>query len=188
MIAFIVRRLLASIVVMFGVTLLVFITLRLSGDPVLLLLRAGNPSPEDIANLRHALKLDLPTYQQYFSFIAAAVHGNFGTSIRYRDSALDEVLTRLPATLQLSISAYIFALLIAVPAGILSATRRGGIVDFFSRFTSLVGVSFPGFYLGLVLILVFAVRLHWFPVSGRGEGTAGSIKSLILPAVTLGLG
>src|SRR4051794_40595537 len=141
MVAFIIRRLLTSFVVMLGVTLLVFFTLRLSGDPVLLLLRAGNPTPEDIANLRHALKLDLPEYQQYFSFIASAIRGDFGTSIRYRDSALDEVLARVPATLQLSVAAYLFALLIAIPAGILSATRRGGIVDFFSRFTSLIGVS-----------------------------------------------
>jgi peptide/nickel transport system permease protein len=184
---FIIRRIATSIVVLFGVTLLVFITLRLSGDPVRLLLRDGNPTQEDIDRLRHAMKLDRPISQQYFAFLVSALHGDFGQSIRYRDSALHEVLSRMPATLELSAVAYAFALLVAIPAGIISAVKRGGMSDLAARFISLIGVSFPGFWLGLVLILIFAVRLHWLPVSGRGEGFSGSVKSLILPAVTLGV-
>jgi peptide/nickel transport system permease protein len=179
--------LLYSILVLFGVTLLVFITLRLSGDPVQLLLREGNPSQQDIDALRHALQLDRPLYQQYFSFIGHAVRGDFGNSLRYKTSAFDEVMSRMPATLELAVAAYIFAILLAVPTGVLSAVRRGGVVDFLSRLVSLVGLSFPSFWLGLMLILLFGVRLKWLPVSGRGEGFEGQLKALIMPAVTLGL-
>jgi peptide/nickel transport system permease protein len=185
--AFIIRRLLYSILVLIGVTLLVFITLRLSGDPVQLLLREGNPSQQDIDALRHALQLDRPLYQQYFSFIGHAVRGDFGDSLRYKTSAFDEVMSRMPATLELAVAAYIFAILLAVPTGVLSAVRRGGVVDFLSRLVSLVGLSFPSFWLGLMLILLFGVRLKWLPVSGRGEGFEGQLKALIMPAVTLGL-
>jgi peptide/nickel transport system permease protein len=186
-VAFIIRRLLYSILVLIGVTLLVFITLRLSGDPVQLLLREGNPSQQDIDALRHALQLDRPLYQQYFSFIGHAVRGDFGDSLRYKTSAFHEVMSRMPATLELAVAAYIFAILLAVPTGVLSAVRRGGVVDFLSRMVSLVGLSFPSFWLGLMLILLFGVRLKWLPVSGRGEGFEGQLKALIMPAVTLGL-
>src|SRR3954451_21648060 len=104
---FIIRRIATSIVVLFGVTLLVFTTLRLSGDPVQLLLRAGNPSQEDIDRLRHAMKLDRPLTEQYFAFLAGAVRGDFGESLRYRDSALHEVLLRMPATIELSVAGYL---------------------------------------------------------------------------------
>jgi peptide/nickel transport system permease protein len=184
---YILRRLIYSALVLVGVALLVFIAMRLSGDPVQLLLRDGNPSQEDIDALRHAMQLDRPIYQQFFTFAANAVRGDFGDSLRYKDSALGEITSRIPATLELSIAAYVFALLIAIPTGILSAVRRGGAVDFFSRTLGVLGASFPSFWLGLLLILVFAVRLKWLPVSGRGEGFPGSIEALILPAVTLGL-
>jgi len=186
MFTFIIRRLVTSCFVMFGVTLLVFITLRLSGDPVQLLLRQGNPSQEDIERLRHALKLDRPLVEQYISFVTGAVQGDLGESLRYKSPALDEVLSRMGATIELSVAGYAFALLLAIPTGIISAVKRGGMTDFFARFVSLIGVSFPGFWLGLVLILIFSVRLRWLPVSGRGDGLGGELKSLILPAVTLG--
>jgi peptide/nickel transport system permease protein len=183
---YLLRRLLASLVVLFGVTLLVFITLRLSGDPVQLLLRDGNPTQEDIERLRHALKLDRPLAQQYVDFVGSALRGDFGESLRYRTPALNEVLSRMPATIELSVAGYLFALLVAIPTGILSAVKRGGLTDFASRFVSLIGVSFPSFWLGLILILIFSVRLKWLPVSGRGQGLVEGSKALILPAVTLG--
>jgi peptide/nickel transport system permease protein len=184
---YIIRRLLYSIVVLFGVTLIVFITLRLSGDPVQLLLQEGNPTQEDIEALRSALELDRPIHEQYFYFVGNAVRGDFGNSLRYRTPAFQEVMSRMPATLELAIAGYLFAICIALPAGIISAVKRGGMTDFTSRFISLIGVSFPSFWLGLVLILIFAVYLQWLPVSGRGEGLIGRLESLILPAVTLGV-
>src|SRR3954462_5232551 len=96
---FIIRRLLTSLLVLWGVTLLVFITMRLSGDPVQLLLRQGNPTQEDIERLRHALKLDRPLLEQYVVFVSSGVRGDFGESLRYRTPAMDEVLSRVPATL-----------------------------------------------------------------------------------------
>jgi ABC-type dipeptide/oligopeptide/nickel transport system permease component len=160
--------------------------MRMSGDPVQLLLRQGNPTQEDIERLRHALKLDRPLLEQYVAFVSSAIRGDFGESLRYRTPALDEVLARVPATLELSIAAYLFALFIAIPTGIASAVKRGGLADFTSRFISLIGVSFPSFWLGLILILIFSVKLKWLPVSGRGEGLQEEAKALVLPAVTLG--
>jgi peptide/nickel transport system permease protein len=184
---YIIRRLLYSILVLWGVTLIVFIALRLSGDPVQLLLSQGNPTKEDIAALRHAMHLDLPIYQQYFSFVSHAVRGDFGTSLVYKTPAFNEVMSRMAATLELAFAAYLFALLVAIPTGILSAAHRGGMTDFVSRFISLIGVSIPNFWLGLMLILLFGVRLKWLPVSGRGEGLRQSVEALIMPAVTLGV-
>lgn len=188
MIAYIIRRMLFAVLVLFGVTLLVFIALRLKGDPVQLLLSQGSPTKQDIDALRHALHLDLPIYQQYFRFIGGAVRGDFGASLRYKTPAFGEVMLRMPATLELAVAAYLFAVVVAVPIGILSAVRRGGFIDFISRLVSLAGVSLPAFWLGLMLIILFGVRLHWLPVSGRGHGLGGTLKSLVLPAVTLGLG
>lgn len=187
MATFVIRRLLYSLLVLFGVTLLVFVTLRLTGDPVQLLLQEGNPTKEDIENLRHAMNLDLPLYQQYLAFISRAVRGDFGNSLRYKDPAFHEIMLRLPATIELALAAYLVALGLAIPSGILSAVRRGGVIDFLSRLVSLIGISFPNFWLGLMLILVFGVWLHWLPVSGRGQGLVGSLKALVLPALTLGL-
>ena len=184
---YIIRRLLYSILVLWGVTLIVFIALRLSGDPVQLLLAQGNPTKEDIAALRHSMHLDEPLYAQYISFVTHAVRGDFGTSLRLKTPAFREVMSRMTATLELAVAAYIFALLIAIPTGILSAAHRGGIIDFVSRFISLLGVSIPNFWLGLMLILLFGVRLKWLPVSGRGEGLHQSLEALVMPAVTLGV-
>lgn len=184
---YLLRRLLYSILVLFGVTLLVFIALRLTGDPVQLLLSEGNPTKQDIENLRRALHLDRPLYQQYFSFIGGALHGDFGTSLRYKTPAFNEVMSRMPATLELAVAAYLFALAVALPTGILSAVKRGGLVDFLSRLVSLIGISFPSFWLGLMLILIFGVRLRWLPVSGRGEGLGGGLAALVMPAVSLGM-
>lgn len=186
MIRYIIRRLLYSVLVLFGVTLLVFVALRLTGDPVQLLLREGNPTQEDIEALRRALHLDRPWYEQYVQFIGNAVQGDFGNSLRYKTPAFREVMSRMPATIELALAAYLFALLIAVPAGIISAVSRGGTADFVSRLVSLIGVSFPSFWLGLIFILIFGVKLRWLPVSGRGEGLVGSLVTLIMPAVTLG--
>ena len=121
---YIFRRLIYSALVLVGVALTVFIAMRLSGDPVQLLLRDGNPTQEDMDRLRHAMQLDQPLYQQFFTFAVNAVQGDFGESLRYKTPALTEIVSRIPATLELSIAAYLFALLIAIPTGIISAVRR----------------------------------------------------------------
>ncbi len=187
MVTYLLRRLLYSLLVLFGVTLLVFIALRLTGDPVQLLLREGNPSTADIEALRRALHLDRPLYAQYFSFVGGAVRGDFGQSLRYKTSAFAEVTSRMPATLTLAVAAYLFAVVVAVPTGILAAVKRGKAADFLSRLVSLVGISFPSFWLGLMLILLFGVRLRWLPVSGPGEGFVGGLKALAMPATSLGI-
>lgn len=188
MIRYLVRRLLYSLLVLVGVSLLVFIAMRLSGDPVQLLLAEGNPTKEDIEALRRALHLDRPLPEQYLAFITGAVRGDFGQSLRYKTPAFGEVMLRMPATLELALSGYLVALALAFPAGILSAINRGGWVDFLTRLLTLLGVSFPSFWLGLMLILVFGVQLRLLPVSGRAEDFPGRLFSLIMPATTLGLG
>jgi peptide/nickel transport system permease protein len=180
---FIVRRLLLSVVVLFGVTVLVSGMLQVAGDPVVLMLQ-DNPTGnrEQYEALRHELGLDKPFIFQYFDFVAGAAQGDLGKSIRFHTSALPIVLDRLPATVELALAAMVFALVIAVPLGILSAAYRNTPIDYAARLVALIGQSVPIFWIGIVLVMIFAVRLHWLPVAGRLEPT-----SLILPMITLGL-
>jgi len=167
--------------VLVGVSTMVFFALRLTGDPVVLLLQEGNPTQADIQELRRALDLDRPIPYQYAGFLAKAVRGDFGRSFRYRTPALALVLERLPARLELACAAMAVALLVAFPLGTISAVNRGTATDFVTRTVSLLGASLPNFWLGLMLILLFAVRLCWLPASGYGGP-----RYLILPAITLG--
>lgn len=177
------RRAMHAAFVVLAISVIVFFTMRLSGDPAQLMLAEGNPSPEDLARLRTELGLDRPLYVQYGIFLANAVRGDFGDSWRYETAAFPLVVERLPATLQLTFASMFVAILIAFPIGIISAIRRDGIIDMVARLIALLGVSFPSFWLGIILIMVVAVRLNWLPVSGRG-----GFSHLILPAVTLGMG
>lgn len=181
MVHYLIRRLLNALIVMFGLSLIVFITLRLTGDPVAMLLQTGSPTNADIAEMRRLLDLDKPIPLQYFGFITKALTGDFGRSFRYSTPALSLVLERMPATIILTFGAMAIALLIAFPLGILSAVNRGNFIDFFSRIFSLVGVSMPNFWFGILLIIVFGVTLQWLPVSGS-DGP----QFLVLPALALG--
>jgi peptide/nickel transport system permease protein len=178
---YILRRFIHSIFVLFGVSLVVFGLIRLSGDPTALMLPV-DATEEDEANLRAFLGLDRPVTVQYFEFVTRAVQGDFGTSIRHQQSAMRMVLDRIPATAQLTASAFLVALVVAVPLGILSAIRPDTIIDRISVLIALVGQAVPTFLLGILLILVIAVPLPGIPSSGRGE-----VKHLILPSITLGL-
>lgn len=178
---YILRRLIHSVFVLFGVSLVVFGLIRLSGDPTALMLPV-DATEEDEANLRAFHGLDRPVTVQYLEFVTRAVQGDFGTSIRHQQPAMRMVLDRIPATAQLTASAFLVALAVAVPLGILSAIRPDTIIDRISVLTALVGQAIPTFLLGILLILVIAVPLPGIPSSGRGE-----IKHLILPSITLGL-
>ncbi len=178
---FVLRRLVQSVFVLFGVSLFVFGLLQLSGDPVGLLL-SPDATAEDRRVLEHQLGFDRPLYVQYLSYTGGILRGDFGQSLRSGQSALTLVLERLPATIELAVVAMLIAVVVAFPVGILSALHRGRIVDRIAMTIALPGQSMPVFFLGILFILIFGVRLGWFPVAGRG-----GLSHLVMPAATLGL-
>jgi ABC-type dipeptide/oligopeptide/nickel transport system permease component len=181
MTAYLVRRGWQSLLVLFGVSAVVFLILHLTGDPALLLL-PPDATAEDIAKFRTAMGFNDPVTVQYARFLRGALRGDFGLSVRHGEPALDLVVERLPATFELAGAGLLLALCLAIPAGIISAVRRNTIVDYVSTVVALLGQAMPTFWLGIMLILVFSVRLSWLPSSGRGD-----LEHLILPAITLGL-
>jgi len=152
----------------------------MSGDPAATML-PGDASVEELRDLRHALGLDQSLPVQYVRFLASAVTGDFGTSLRHQEPAMALVLERLPATLELAFAALILSVAVGVPLGIVAALRRGKLADIAAMAFAVVGQATPYFWMGIMLILVFAVELRWLPTSGRG-----GFERLILPAVTLG--
>lgn len=177
---FVVQRLWHSAVVLLAVGLLVFLLMRLTGDPVAVMLPA-EATAEDAAQMRRDFGLDKPLWEQFAIFLEHAVVGDFGQSYRHHQPALGLVLERLPATLWLTFAAMAISLVIAVPAGIVAALGRGSIFDSVSRIIALVGQAMPTFWLGLMLILFFSVRLRWLPPAGN-DGP----EYVIMPAITLG--
>lgn len=183
MLRLLIRRLVWAVPVVFGVLTLVFFLIHLiPGDPVDLML-GEQAAPADRAALRSALRLDDPIPAQYGRFLSGMARGDLGRSLRSGRPVAEMILTRYPATLQLAFGALLIALLIAIPIGIFSAVRPQTPADTAALFFSLLGVSIPNFWLGPLLIMLFSIRLDWLPVSGRG-GPA----SLVLPALTLGIG
>lgn len=182
---FIIRRLLQSILVVFGVTLLVFVVLFKTGDPVILLV-SPDATKEEIEQVRRELGFDRPWYVQYADFMTDALRGDFGISLRQKQPVFKLVVERIPATLELAIAAFIISIVVAVPVGIISATQRNSIWDNLSMGFALLGQSLPVFFLGVMLIFIFAGQLKVLPSYGRGDGTlVGELRHLILPAVTL---
>ena len=178
---YILRRLMLMIPILLGVSTLVFFIIHLvPGDPVDILL---GETALDVNKqvLRQALHLDKPIFVQYGYYVWNLIHGDLGTSLVTNKPVLPTILSRYPATLQLSIAAMIIAMLIALPLGVLAAVKKYSIVDNVSMFVSLLGVSMPNFWLGPLLIIFFSIHLDWLPVSGRG-----TISHMILPSVTLG--
>ena len=178
---YILKRLFHSIFVLVGISLVVFIILHLTGDPAALLMPM-DATPDQIAQFRKEMGFTDPLIVQYWRFFKGTLHGDFGLSFRHSQPALDLVLERMPATIQLTLAAMIIAMIIAVPVGIISAIRRNSILDHIGMTGALLGQSTPVFWLGIMLILVFSVTIQWFPSSGRG-----AIEHLVLPAVTLGM-
>lgn len=165
---------------LFGLTIILFILLRVGGDPVAHLVDP-EASPEEVAAVRAAYGFDRPLYEQYARQLGMIVRGDFGDSFRFRTAAMPLVLERLPATLELAVASMIVAILIAIPAGLLSAIYQNSPIDLFVTAGSTLGRAMPNFWIGIMLILFFAVTLRWLPPSGRLEAT-----SIILPAITLG--
>ena len=197
MFAFIIRRLLQAVGVMLTVALLAFILFQYVGDPVMIML-GQEGTPEEREQLRLDLGLNDPIIVQFYHFLANAVHGDFGLSLRQGQKVSLLLRDRLPATLELSIAAALIALVIGVPLGVYTALKRNGKLSQAFLAFSLLGVSLPTFLIGILLILVFSVQLGWLPSYGRGDTvklgwwttgllTTSGWKHLILPAVTLSL-
>jgi ABC-type dipeptide/oligopeptide/nickel transport system permease component len=183
MLAFILRRLLLTVPVVWIVVTLVFGLIHLvPGDPVAQMLGEG-ASVTQVEKVRSELGLDRPILAQYRTFIVGVLHGDLGTSFRNSEPVTRSILARYPATLELSIAAVIFSIAMAIPLGVIAAIRRGRAADRFVGLLSLIGVSFPNFAIGPLLILLLSIMVGLLPVSGRGD-----FSHLILPALTLGAG
>ena len=195
MLAFIVQRLLQSVLVMAVVAFMAFLLFQYVGDPVVFLL-GQDATPQQIAQLRADLGLDQPFFVQYAHFLWNAVHGEFGLSLRQGSKVASLIAERLPATLELALVAAALALLLGIPMGVYAALRRGSFTSGLFMTLSLLGVSLPTFLIGILLILVFAVGLGWFPSFGRGDVvqlgwwstgllTLKGWQHITLPAITL---
>jgi peptide/nickel transport system permease protein len=175
------QRLLYTLPALWLILTMVFLLIHIvPGDPVLQML-GQDARVEDVAQLRHTLGLDQPLGVQYARYLVGLARGDWGQSLRYASPVRPIVLARFPATLELSLAALAVCLVIAIPAGVFSARRRGSKSDHATSFFTLLGLSVPNFALGPILILVFSIEIGWLPVSGRG-----GISHLILPAATLG--
>ncbi len=183
MAAFLVRRLLLTVPVVWIVVTLVFALIHVvPGDPIAQMLGEGAPAPE-IQRMRHELGLDRPLIAQYRTYLAGLVKGDLGVSFRNQQPVAQSIGERFPATLELTVAGIVISLIFSIPAGVLAAIRRGRVTDKAIGVFSLFGVSLPNFALGPLLILVFSIALGLLPVSGRG-----GLSHLILPAATMGLG
>ncbi|MFW6381452.1 MAG: ABC transporter permease [Bacillota bacterium] len=189
MLQYILRKLLFSIPVIIGVSILVFLMIHLiPGDPARI--AAGiNASTEQVEQMRELLGLNKPLHIQYFDFVRGALTGDFGRSLRTKRQISSELAGRIPCTFQLSILALTFATTFGVILGVLSAAFRGTIIDNLTMIGALFGLSMPSFWRGLMLILLFSFTLGWFPASGyKGPfWTAEGLRHLALPAISLGM-
>ena len=209
MLRYIVRRLLLLIPILIGVSLLIFVWIRaLPGSPAQTLL-GERATPQTIKEIRHQYHLDRPIYEQYWGYVDTLLHGDLGTSITSRRTITFEIGQRFPATIELALAAMFFAIVFGIPLGFLAAKRYGSIFDHVSLVGSLIGISIPIFFLGLILKWIFAVKLGWLPSIGREDvlseakhptnfyildsiitGNWGAfvdtVKHLVLPAVALG--
>jgi peptide/nickel transport system permease protein len=209
MLRFVVRRLLLLLPILFGVSVLVFAWIHaLPGSPAESLL-GEHATPQAIAQIRRQLGLDKPIYIQYWDYLQTLVHGNLGTSITTQRTVTYELGHRFPATVELALSAMVFSIVVGIPIGFFAAKRYGSVFDHLSLVGSLIGISMPIFFLGLMLKWIFAVKLGWLPSIGREDvlatrphptnlyildaiinldpgGLWDAIKHLILPAIALG--
>jgi len=174
-------KLIQSLVLLFGVLFLVFMMVRVTGDPAALML-SREASPEQLEALREEMGFNDPALVQFKRFMSGAILGDFGNSLHFKTPALPLVLERLPATVQLASVGLLMAIIIGIPIGLVGGFTPGSVVDSVGRFVALIGQSVPNFWLGLMMIIFFGVRLGWFPTFGRD-----SWNSVVMPAFVLGL-
>jgi peptide/nickel transport system permease protein len=182
--AYVLRRLAAALPVVLGITIIAFLLVHIvPGDPAKIILFGTDATPAQLANLRRQLGLDQPLWQQYGDFINQLLHGNLGTSYLTQNSVAHEILSRTPSTLELAFAAIVVAIVVGVPLGMIGGVFPGSIADRAARTISFLGVAIPYFFLALVLVLLFSVRLGWLPAIDNGK-----FSGLILPAISLGWG
>lgn len=188
MIRYIAKRLLLLIPVLIGVTFFVFTILSVApGDPVVVILGDG-ATEEAVAQMREELGLNKPLLVRYVNYVWDLLHGNFGKSYKTRLSVSDQILKRFPNTILLASCSMLIAIVLGIPLGILSAKKQYSLIDNVATVGGLISVSMPNFWLGLLLVLLFSLRLRWFPSQGMGKNFASTVKSLVLPSITLGTG
>lgn len=181
---YLIQRLLATVPVVLGVTVAVFSMLHVvPGDPVQMMLGEFQTSPEQVARLQAQLHLDEPLPQQYGRFLLGAVQGDLGYSIRSKRPVTSEIADNLPSTLVLTTAGMSLAIVIGATLGVVAAVKQNSWADLAAMVVATLGVSMPSFWLGLLLIFAFSLRLQWFPVTGDG-----GVRHLVLPALALGLG
>jgi len=181
MYSYVIRRLLQSLIVLKGVLIITFLMLHLTGDPASLMM-PEDATTDEIAEFRQRMGFNDPLLAQYGRFFWSALKFEFGVSFRQGEPAMKLVLDRVPATAELALAAIVIALLISLPAGVISATRRNSVWDRLSMLGALLGQSMPNFWLGLMFLLIFVVWLNLLPSHGRG-----TFAHLVLPAMTAGL-
>jgi len=188
--AFLIRRLFQTLITLFVVTLISFtLCMVLPGDPALALLGDQGATEEAIHHVRHELGLDQPLYVQYFRWLGTIIRGDLGVSIRTQAHVLTLFAQRLPVTIELLLLGLVFALMVAIPIGIISSLRPNTWIDTLGTVFAVSGVAMPQFFLAMVLILVFSIGLGWFPSSGYtsiGDGLILNLKGMVLPAISLG--
>lgn len=209
MLKYIIKRLILLLPVLLGISIMVFVVMHVfTTDPASIIL-GQHATTEQVEELRQELGFDQPLYVQYWDFLKGILHGDFGKSLITKTAVTDEFFARFPATVELALAAIIIASIFGIGIGIISAVKQNSIIDYISMIAALLGVSMPIFWLGLMLIVVFAVNLHWFPVAGRiqlglepvritglyiidsiatgdTEALVSTLKHLVLPAIALG--
>ncbi len=188
---YVVRRLAAALVLALAVATVVFMLLRLvPGDVVTVMLGESDVSPEKVTALRHALGLDRPVLVQYASWLSRAVRGDFGNAFLSGRRISDDLAARIPRSLELGVTALLLAMLLGIPLGAASAQRPGSTLDLVAGGVAVLGLTLPSFVIGLLLVLLLGLELHWFPATGYvdfGTDAVGHLRHLVLPAVTLAM-